>query len=72
MQVFQKLKITTPANENQAAFGRKDTKINTPRLANRLRINPQHSAVSRTFFSNLLEIKLKIWYNTPMLAQRLT
>ncbi len=28
MQIFQKLKITTPANENQADFGLKDTKIN--------------------------------------------
>ena len=27
MQTSQKLKITTPANENQADFGRKDTKI---------------------------------------------
>jgi len=30
MQTSQKLKTTTPANENQADFGRKDTKINTP------------------------------------------
>jgi len=29
MQTSQKLKITTPANENQADFGRKDTKIKT-------------------------------------------
>lgn len=27
MQTSQVLKITTPANENQADFGRKDTKI---------------------------------------------
>ncbi len=27
MQNSQKLKITTPANKNQADFGRKDTKI---------------------------------------------
>ena len=27
MQISQKLKITTPANENQADFGWKDTKI---------------------------------------------
>jgi hypothetical protein len=27
MQTSQKLKITTPANENQADFGRKYTKI---------------------------------------------
>jgi len=27
MKTSQKLKITTPANENQADFGRKDTKI---------------------------------------------
>jgi len=32
MQTSQKLKITTPANENQADFGRKDTKINPPTL----------------------------------------
>ena len=32
MQTSQKLKITTPANENQADFGRKDTKINTRSL----------------------------------------
>jgi len=29
MQTSQKLKITTPANEIQADFGRKDMKINT-------------------------------------------
>jgi len=30
MQTSQKLEITTPANENQADFPRKDTKIDTP------------------------------------------
>jgi len=30
VQTSQKLKITTPANENQADFELKKTKINTP------------------------------------------
>jgi len=33
MQTSQKLKITTPANENQADFGRKDTKIRDTQYA---------------------------------------
>jgi len=32
LQTSQKLEITTPANENQADFGRKVTKINTRSL----------------------------------------
>ena len=35
MQTSQKLKTTTPANENQADFGRKDTKIRDTQYASR-------------------------------------
>jgi len=36
MQTSQKLKITTPANENQAAFGRKHTKTRDTQYEHRV------------------------------------
>jgi len=49
MQTSQKLEITTPDSENQADFGRKDTKINTPEFT------PDFSSLA--FLSGAIRVK---------------